>query len=63
MVDHHHTTPNMMKAKIILVMRSEEQKHEAFGLEPQSIEVGSDVHGDFVVVEGGLVRALFGFLL
>ena len=41
----------------------EEQKHEAFGLEPQSIEVGSDVHGDFVVVERGFVRALFGFLL
>ena len=41
----------------------EEQKYEAFGLEPQSIEVGSDVHGDFVVVERGLLRSALGFLV
>ena len=41
----------------------EEQKNEAFGLEPQSIEVGSDVHGDFVVIERGLVRAVLGSLV
>lgn len=41
----------------------EEQKHEAFGLEPQSIEVGSDVHGDFVVVERGLLRSVLDLLV
>ncbi len=40
----------------------EAQKHEAFGLEPQSIEVMSDVQADFVVVERGLLRAVLGFL-
>ena len=34
----------------------EERSHEAFGLEPQSIEVVSDLEATFVVKERGMVR-------
>ena len=40
----------------------EDSQTEVFGLEPQSIEVASQVYGDFVVVERGLVRRILGFL-
>ena len=41
----------------------EEHRNEAFGLEPKGIEVVSDVSGEFVVVERGMVRAVVGFFL
>jgi hypothetical protein len=40
----------------------EQQKAEAFGLEPQSIEIASQVEGDWVIVEQGLIRTLLGLL-
>lgn len=41
----------------------EDGAYEAFGLEPQSIEIGSDISGDFVVVERGWVRMIAGYVL
>lgn len=41
----------------------EERKMEAFGLEPQSMEISSQVEGEWVVTERGLTRALWGLLV
>ena len=41
----------------------EEGKREAFGLEPQSLEVASGVDGEWVVVERGWVRGIWGLVL
>lgn len=40
----------------------EDAEYEAFGLEPQSIEIGSDIKGEFVVVERSWVRMLTGYV-
>lgn len=40
----------------------EQQNLEAFGLEPQYIEVSSTVDGDWTVVERDVVRTIMGVL-